>query len=123
MKAAAAPHPDEIESYTYNANERAEPPSAGFPKSPFDQNFDQKDLFGASEFQGFESRPIDLEKKTLDRLRIPGGQIDSLTFFRQSPFYPSNKKVLFEIRCEGDKGVSGRIVYDATGAVVDVVGP
>lgn len=69
---AAAPHPDEIQSYTYNATKRAE---LSFVKGPFDQNFDQKDLFGASEFQGFESRLIDLEKKTLDRLHIPGGQI------------------------------------------------
>jgi hypothetical protein len=123
VKAAAPPHPDEIQSYTYNATERAEPPSAGFPKSPFDQNFDQKDLFGPSEFQGFESRLNDLEKKTLDRLRIPGGQINRLTFFRQSPFYPRNKKLLLEIWCEGSRGLHGRIVYDAIGAVVDVVGP
>jgi len=114
---AAAPHPDEIQSYTYNATKRAE---LSFVTSPLDQNFDQKDLFGASEFQGFESRLSDLEKKTLDRLRIPGGQIDNLTFFRQSPFFPRNKKVLLEIRCEGSKGVKGRIVYDATGAVVPV---
>jgi hypothetical protein len=117
---AAAPNPDEIQSCTYNATKRAEP---SFVTSPLDQNFDQEDLFGASEFQGFESRLSDLEKKTLDRLRIPGGQINRLTFFRQSPFYPRNKKVLLEIWCEGSRRVHGRIVYDATGAVVDVVGP
>jgi hypothetical protein len=118
---AAAPHPDEIQSYTYNATKRAEPPSAGFPKSPFDQNFDQKDLFGASEFQDFGSRLSDLEKKTLDRLRLTDGKIKRVTFFRHSPIYPGNKKLLLEIDCEG-KGSDGHIVYDLAGNEFDLVG-
>ena len=49
------------------------------------------------------------------------GKIDRLTFFKQSPFYPGNKKLLLEIRCEG-KGDNGRIVYEPGGTEFDLVG-
>jgi hypothetical protein len=111
---------DEVEKYTYNAKERANPESAPF-KSPFDQGFDQKDLFGVADVQGYEARIPDLEKKTIDRLRIPDSKIRNLTFYRRSPFYPGNKKLLLEIWCEG-KGDSGRIVYEPSGSEFDIVG-
>lgn len=112
---------DEIQKYTYNAKERANPESSGFPKSPFDKDFDQKDLFGVADVQGYEGRIADLEKKTIDRLRIPESKIRNLTFYRRSPFYPGNKKLLLEIWCEG-KGDSGRIVYEPSGSEFDIVG-
>jgi hypothetical protein len=115
---AAAPHPDEIQSYRYNAKERAEPRAAGFTKS--DQNFDRKDLFGIAELQSFEARIPELEKKTIERLRIPDARIKHLTFYRRSPFYPGNKKLLLQIWCEG-KG-EGRVVYDPSGTEYDIVG-
>ena len=112
---------DEIEKYTYNAKERANPESSAFPKSPFDKGFDQKDLFGVADVQGYAARIPDLEKKTIDRLRIPDSKIRNLTFYRRSPFYPGNKKLLLEIWCEG-KGDSGRIVYEPSGSEFDIVG-
>jgi hypothetical protein len=112
---------DEIEKYTYNAKERANPEPSVFPKSPFDKGFDQKDLFGVTDVQGYAARIPDLEKKTIDRLRIPDGKLKNLTFYRRSPFYPGNKKLLLEIWCEG-KGDSGRIVYEPSGSEFDIVG-
>lgn len=126
VKATPPSKPDELERYSYDAKKRADPTfklPPGFPKSPFDQNFEQHDLFGAAEYQPFEPRLADFEKKTLDRLRIADGQVTRLTWFRKSPFYPRNKKVLLEIRTEGRQGRSGRVVWDSSGAVVDVVGP
>lgn len=112
---------DEIEKYTYNAKERANPESSAFPNSPFDKGFDQKDLFGVADVQGYASRIPDLEKKTIDRLRIPESKIRNVTFYRRSPFYPGNKKLLLEIWCE-NKGDSGRIVYEPSGSEFDIVG-
>jgi hypothetical protein len=112
---------DEIEKYTYNAKERANPESSAFPKSPFDKDFDQKDLFGVADVESYAARVPDLEKKTIDRLRIPESKIRNVTFYRRSPFYPNNKKLLLEIWCEG-KGDSGRIVYEPSGAEFDIVG-
>ena len=119
VKALAPGKRDEIQQYTYDARERANPESSGFPKSPFD-SFEEKDLFGLAELQSFEARIPELEKKTIERLRIPEGRIKHLTFYRRSPFYPGNKKLLLEIWCEG-KG-DGRIVYDPAGNEFDLVG-
>jgi hypothetical protein len=126
VKATSAAKPDELESYSYDAKKRAEPTwshSPGFPKSPFDLNFDQHDLFSAAEFQAFEPRVADLEKKTLERLPIADAKVTRLTWFRKSPFYPRNKKVLLEVRTEGRQGRSGRVVWDSSGSIVDVVRP
>jgi len=119
VKAAAPGKRDEIQQYTYDARERAKPESSNFPKSPFD-SFEEKDLFGIAELQSFEARIPELEKKTIERLRIPDGRIKHLTFYRRSPFYPGNKKLLLQIYCEG-KG-DGRVVYDPSGSEYDIVG-
>jgi hypothetical protein len=110
---------DEIQTYTYDAKERANPESSIIPKSPFD-SFEPKDLFGVADLEVFAARIPELEKKTIDRLRIPESKIQNLMFYRRSPFYPGNKKLLLEIRCEG-KG-DGRIVYDPAGNEFDLVG-
>jgi hypothetical protein len=120
VKALAPGKHDEIQQYTYDARERANPESSGFPQSPFD-SFEAKDLFGLAELQSFEARIPELEKKTIERLRIPEGRIKHLTFYKRSPFYPGNKKLLLEIWCEG-KGDSGRIVYEPSGSEFDIVG-
>jgi hypothetical protein len=86
-----------------------------------DEKSGPQDLFGAAEFQVYEARLGELLQKTLDRLRLNEGKIDRLTFFKQSPFYPGNKKLLLEIRCQG-KGDDGRIVYDPAGTEFDLVG-
>ena len=119
VKALAPGKRDEIQQYTYDASERAKPESSGLPKSPFD-SFEEKDLFGLAELQSFEARIPELEKKTIERLRIPEGRVKHLTFYKRSPFYPRNNKLLLEIWCEG-KG-DGRIVYDPAGNEFDLVG-
>lgn len=119
VKALAPGKRDEIQTYTYDAKERANPESSIIPKSPFD-SFEPKDLFSVADLQVFAARIPELEKKTIDRLRIPESKVKNLMFYRRSPFYPGNKKLLLEIRCEG-KG-DGRIVYDPAGNEFDLVG-
>ena len=120
-KGTAPAHPDEVREYDYTAAKRADPGVSNGMKSPFDKNSGPLDLFGAAEFQGFEPRLTELQQKTLDRLRLTDGKVEQLTFFRQSPIYPGNKKLLLEIRCEGN-GDDGRIVYDLAGNEFDLVG-
>jgi hypothetical protein len=119
LKALTPGKRNEIQRYTYNSKVRADPESSGFPRGAFD-SFEQKDLFGIAELQNFESRIPELEKKTIDRLRIPDGTIKHLMFYRRSPFYPGNKKLLLQIWCEGNG--DGRIVYDPAGNEYDIVG-
>jgi hypothetical protein len=121
VKGTAPAHPAEVRHYDYNAAKRADPGLANTMKNPMDEKLGPQDLFGASDFQVYEARLSELQKKTLDRLRLTDGKIDRLTFFKQSPFYPGNKKLLLEIRCEG-KGDNGRIVYDPAGTEFDLVG-
>jgi len=119
VKALAPGKRDEIQQYTYDGRERANPELSGLPKSPFD-SFEEKDLFGVAEIQSYEARIPELEKKALERLRIPESKVRSLNFYRRSPFYPGNKKLLLQIYCEG-KG-DGRVVYEPSGAEFDIVG-
>jgi hypothetical protein len=121
VKGTAPAHPAEIRQYEYNAAKRADPGIANRMKNPMAEKPGPHDLFGAPEFKIYETRLNELQKKTIDRLRLTDGKIDRLTFFKQSPFYPGNKKLLLEIRCEG-KGDNGRIVYEPAGTEFDLVG-
>ena len=121
VKGTAPAHPAEVRQYDYNAAKRADPGIANSFKNPMDEKSSPQDLFSAGEFQTYETRLSELERKTIDRLRLTEGKIDRLTFFKQSPFYPGNKKLLLEIRCQG-KGDDGRIVYDPAGTEFDLVG-
>jgi hypothetical protein len=121
VKGTAPAHPDEIRQYEYDAARRADPSIANFITNPMNEKSGPQDFFGAGEFQVYETRLTDLEQKTLARLRLNNGRIQRLTFYRQSPFYPGNKKLLLEVRCEG-KGDDGRIVYDPAGTEFDLVG-
>jgi hypothetical protein len=121
VKGTAPAHPGEVRQYDYDAAKRADPGIANSLKNPMEEKSNPQDLFSAAEFQVYEPRLNELERKTIDRLRIAEGKIDRLTFFRQSPFYPGNKKLLLEIRCEG-MGDNGRIVYDPAGTEFDLVG-
>ncbi len=121
VKGTAPAHPAEVRQYNYNAAKRADPGFANLPKNPMDEKSSAQDLWGAAELKVYESRLSEFERKTIDRLRLTDGKIDRLTFFKQSPFYPNNKKLLLEIRCEG-KGDNGRIVYEPGGTEYDLVG-
>lgn len=121
VKGTAPAHPAEIRQYEYNAAKRADPGIANSLKNPMDEKSSPQDFFGADEFKIYETRLGEFERKTIERLRLTDGKIDRLTFFKQSPFYPGNKKLLLEIRCEG-KGDNGRIVYEPGGTEFDLVG-
>jgi hypothetical protein len=121
VKGTAPAHPAEVRQYDYSAAKRADPGFANSLKNPMDEKSGPQDLFGAGEFQVYEAHLGELLQKTLDRLRLNEGKIDRLTFFKQSPFYPANKKLLLEIRCQG-KGDDGRIVYEPAGTEFDLVG-
>ncbi|HEY2139143.1 MAG TPA: hypothetical protein VGH00_03625 [Chthoniobacterales bacterium] len=121
VKGTAPAHPEEARQYEYDAARRADPGIANSIKNPMNEKLGPQDFFGAGEFQVYETRLSELEQKTLTRLRLNDGKIQRLTFFRQSPFYPGNKKLLLEIRCQGT-GDDGRIVYEPAGTEFDLVG-
>jgi hypothetical protein len=121
VKGTAPAHPAEVRQYDYNAAKRADPGLANSIKNPMDEKLSPQDLWGAGDFKVYETRLSEFERKTIDRLRLTDGKVDRLTFFKQSPFYPGNKKLLLEIRCEG-KGDNGRIVYEPGGTEFDLVG-
>jgi hypothetical protein len=121
VKGTAPAHPAEIRQYEYSAAKRADPGIANSIKNPMEEKSRAQDFFSADEFKVYETRLSEFERKTIDRLRLTDGKIDRLTFFKQSPFYPGNKKLLLEIRCEGN-GDNGRIVYEPAGSEFDLVG-
>jgi tetratricopeptide (TPR) repeat protein len=64
-----------------------------------------------------------LEKQTMARLNIAHGAIDRITFSKQKPFYPSNDKVLIEIRASGDGKDSEDVTFDLAGTIPRLAAP
>lgn len=63
-----------------------------------------------------------LETQTLDRLGLAGGKIERVTISKQKLMMPRNDRVLIEVRAESGKR-QGRVVYDTSGKMVDIVKP
>ncbi len=114
--------PDVIRQFFYTENDGMQPFGMGDPRNPFHQGFNKTWLFAVAELEPVLPNLAELQRKTLERLRVKEAAVQRLTFFRHSVFYPQNRKVLVEIRVENPKGENGRIVYDLQGTVVDVVG-
>jgi len=114
--------PDLIRQFFYKEGEGVSPFGDGIPGNPFHPGFDKTWLFTVAELDPVLPILGDLEKKTLEHLRVSEGKVERVTFFRHSVFYPGNRKMLAEIRVENAQRESGRVVYDLTGAVIDVVG-
>jgi hypothetical protein len=114
--------PDLIRQFFYTEKEGVSPFGDGIPGNPFHPGFNKTWLFTVAELDPVLPILGELEKKTLERLRVSEGKVERVTFFRHSVFYPDNRKMLAEIRVENAQRESGRVVYDLTGAVIDVVG-
>lgn len=114
--------PDLIRQFFYTEKEGVSPFGDGIPGNPFHPGFNKTWLFTVDEIDPVLPILADLEKKTLERLRVSEGKVERVTFFRHSEFYPDNRKMLAEIRVENAQRESGRVVYDLAGAVIDVVG-
>jgi hypothetical protein len=91
-------------------------------RNPFYEGLRPDWLFTIVELEPVLPRLEELQRKTLERLRLSGGTIERVTFFRHSIFYPKNRKLLVEVRVENPSQENGRVVFDLQGAVVDVVG-
>ena len=64
----------------------------------------------------------ELQKDALTRLDLADGTIDRITISKQKLMLPRNDRVLVEVRAQSGKR-EGRVVYDMTGKVVDIVRP
>ena len=115
--------PDLIRQFFYKEGEGSEPRSATASRGILSTRASTRHgLFTVAELDPVLPILGDLEKKTLEHLRVSEGRLERVTFFRHSVFYPNNRKMLAEIRVENSKGESGRVVYDLKGTVIDVVG-
>lgn len=114
--------PEVIRQFFYTENDGLQPFGLGDPRNPFHQGFNKTWLFTVAELEPVLPKLAELQRKTLERLKVKEGMVQRVTFFRHSVFYPQNRKVLVEIRVENSKGEDGRVVYDLQGAEIDVVG-
>ena len=114
--------PDLIRQFFYTEADGLTPFGMGMPGNPFHPGFNKSWLFAFADLEPALPLLPQLQRKTLERLRLDEATVQRVTFFRHSPFYPQNRKVLVEIRVANPKGEEGRVVYDLQGAVVDTVG-
>ena len=78
--------------------------------------------FDLSQALPIGARLAQLEQDTLVRLGLAGGKIERITISKQKIFMPRNDSVTIEIRAaEGRR--AGRVVYDLSGKMVDIVTP
>jgi hypothetical protein len=90
---------------------------------PFDwPTFGPDWYFDLAQAQPVVAHWSEMEKDALTRLGLADGKIDRVTISKQKLFMPRNDRVLVEVRAESGKR-DGRVVYDVTGKVVDVVMP
>ena len=79
-------------------------------------------FFDLSQVQPIGARLAQLEQDTLARLGLAGGKIERITISKQKIFMPRNDSVTIEIRAEAGRR-DGRVVFDLSGKILDVVMP
>jgi hypothetical protein len=77
-------------------------------------------FFDVAAAQPVAAHWTELQKDALARVGLAGGTVERITVSKQKMMLPGNDRVLVEVRVEaGQRG--GRVVYDMTGRVVDVI--
>jgi len=79
-------------------------------------------FFDLSAAQPVAARWAELQEDTLIRLGLADGKIERITISKQRLMMPRNDRVLVEIRASSGRR-DGRVVYDMTGKMVDIVTP
>ncbi len=111
--------PAKIQQLSYDQDHFSAMPA--LDQTPFYGGFTDEWLFDLDEIEK-AALPIlaDLKKRALERLGpAAGSKIERVTFYRHTPFYPDNKKLLVEIR--PDK--AGYMIFDGRGGVVQTTTP
>jgi hypothetical protein len=79
-------------------------------------------FFDLSLAQPIARRWAELQQDTLSRLGLTDGKVERITISKQKLAMPRNDQVLVEIRASAGRR-EGRVVYDMTGKMVDIVKP
>lgn len=111
--------PAKIQQLSYDQDHFSSMPA--LDQTAFYQGFTDDWMFDLDEVENF-ALPIlaDLKKRTLERLGpTAGSKVERVTFYRHTPFYPDNKKLLVEIR--PDK--AGYMIFDSRGGIVQTTTP
>ncbi len=95
----------------------------GTDMTPFYRGFNAESFFDLDEIEAALPRKLaQLEKITLDRLRIANGKIERITITKHPKMQPIQPKVTLEIRANsGDR--SGWVTFDMQGNVISVSNP
>ncbi len=118
IRAPGLQDPTKIQDLSYDVDHFSGMP--GGDATPYYKGWTDDWLFDLDELEK-TVLPIlgDLQKKAVERLGFPAGEkIERVTFYRHTPFYPDNKKLLVEIRPG-----AGYMIFDSRGGVVQVTTP
>jgi hypothetical protein len=113
--------PGRLRDFLYDKDHFADLP--GTDMTPFYRGLKAESSFDLDEIEAaFSPMLAQLEKTTLERLKITDGKIERITVAKQLKMQPINPNVTIEIRAEsGDK--NGWVTFDMQGKVVSVMTP
>ncbi|MGA2404138.1 MAG: hypothetical protein ABSG91_20930 [Syntrophobacteraceae bacterium] len=95
----------------------------GSDVTPFYRGVKAESFFDLDEIEAaLLPKLSQMEKTTLERLKIPGGKIERITIAKHPKMQPVNPKVTVEIRVENDEK-NGRVTFDLQGNVVSMMTP
>ena len=110
--------PGRLRDFLYDEDHFADFP--GSDMTPFYRGFGSESFFDLDEIAAaLSSKLAQMEKTTLERLKITEGKIEFITITKHPKMQPINRKVTVEIR-EESAGKNGWVTFDLQGNVVSV---
>ena len=114
--------PAKIRDWLYDDDHFAD--FKGSDQTPFYRNLQESSFFDLDEVEAALPHLLPkLEKAALERLKMPDGKVERITFCRQQKMQPPSPKVTIQINVQGADGKSGWVSYDLQGNFVHVMTP
>jgi hypothetical protein len=121
ITAANPKQPGRLRDFLYDEDHFADFP--GSDMTPFYRGLKAESFFDLDEIEAHVPPKLaQLEKTTLERLRITDGKIERITITKHPMMQPINPNVTIEIRAKNDEK-NGWVTFDMPGKVVSVMNP
>jgi hypothetical protein len=121
ITAANPKQPGRLRDFLYDEDHFADLP--GSDMTPFYRGLKAESFFDLDEIEAaLSSKLAQLEKTTLERLKITNGRIERITISKHPMMQPINPNVTIEIRAKNDEK-NGWVTFDMQGKVVSVMNP
>ncbi|MDB6003303.1 MAG: hypothetical protein JWR15_290 [Prosthecobacter sp.] len=114
--------PAKIRDWMYDDDHFAD--YKGSDQTAFYRNLQESSFLDLDEVEAALPRLLPkLEKAAVERLKMPDGKVERITFCRQQKMQPPSPKLTIQIHVQSADGKSGWVSYDLQGNFVQVMTP